>query len=253
MNHQRTILAASTIAFLGAVLVNCGDDEGNDGNRSANTANDSGTDGSFVAEDGAVVGDSGAQDAQDCTSCYHNNATNAGCPEEYTSNQCPCSCFTSGSSNALSSCGPSGCRCVDNANDSSQSCVAPNDTLGDAGADASDASTDADAGPVFAADCAGQVPFGPEKIDWTYSVTDDGMSSYAKVTVKGVGFALDCSKDGTFADPSQPATGPRDVLAFLCSSANWTAGLDRTTMVVYLGADNGAGPSSALSWTPNCH
>ncbi|MBX3214338.1 MAG: hypothetical protein KF850_20050 [Labilithrix sp.] len=116
-----------------------------------------------------------------------------------------------------------------------------------------DASNDADAGPVFSADCGGQVAFGPGQVDWTYSVTDDGMSSYAKVTVKGVGFALDCSKDGTFADPSQPATGPRDVLAFVCSSANWTAGLDRNTMVVYLGADNGAGPSSALSWTPNCH
>jgi hypothetical protein len=68
------------------------------------------------------AGDAG----QDCTTCYHNNPTNVGCPGGYTANQCPCSCFTPGSSDSVTSCGPTGCSCVSSSSDPGQSCIVSN-------------------------------------------------------------------------------------------------------------------------------
>jgi sulfatase modifying factor 1 len=136
------------------------------------TGSSSGSSGGSSASSGSGSGSDATVDSgQDCTTCYHNNATNAGCPSGFTANQCPCSCFTSGSSDSISSCGALGCTCVTSSINSNQSCIVIN--TGDSGSDGGSVEP-----PSCAPDGAGMTNCGPTSESCCTSLPVPGGTFY---------------------------------------------------------------------------
>lgn len=63
MSPLRAILVTSTVSALCAVLVDCGGDNGNEGDPVTGTANDSGTDAPSVSDDGSATSNDSSTDS----------------------------------------------------------------------------------------------------------------------------------------------------------------------------------------------